>query len=117
MKLTVANYSSPDVENLWAWQPALKDVHALIEFEVGSPHGGSDIFSTIVATPEALRARSSERQLVISDRGTLIVSEFSWQGIREHIELTVSKCSAEDWASCTANLQRFFIGEYENYRP
>ena len=114
MKLRIVHYSSPDVENLWAWQPSIEDTYLLLELQIEDEEAASgNVFSVIVATPEALRSRRKSH-FVLSQRGTLVVSEYDWGRLRAHLEQLVANCSASGWATTVDCLRRYFLWEYES---
>jgi hypothetical protein len=115
MTVIARNFSSPDVPNLWAWRPLAAEAFCLVEFEVSEEERG-DLFSCVVATPEALGARRSSGQLVIRDRATLVVDEFDWPRIQRFIEEVVTRCAHSDWSMTSGALQRWFMWEYESMR-
>ena len=113
-KLEVKTWSSPDVE-LESWVPdAPNEVYFLLELEIGVVgEERRDIFQVVVATPEGLRARA--RANVIAERGTLVVSEYSWRDLRRSIQSIVERCESPTWSESALKLQRYFEWEYEDY--
>ncbi len=112
---SVQGYSSPDVPNLWTWRPSnYGEVYFLLEFEVGNATS-ADVFSVIVATPEALRARASDQTFILAGRATIIVFDYDWDRIKKGIESIVRDCTKDlaDWHAAAAALQRHFRWEYE----
>jgi hypothetical protein len=113
IELEIKSWSSPDVD-FESWMPEDTNVYFLLEIEIGV-RGGSprDIFQLIVATPEGLRARA--RGPVISERGALILSEYSGAIVRRSIQSIVERCASETWVESVTKLERYFEWEYEDY--
>ena len=67
LKPTVKGYYSSDVENLSTWIPAsLEDVYYPMEMSIGiRDEKQADIFQVVVATPEAIRLRSSSAEMLV----------------------------------------------------
>ena len=117
LDLFVADYSSPDID-IESWSPVpTEPVYFLLEFSVGvRGDPASDVFYVIVATPEGLRSRSVGGELVISARGTIVVSDYSWSATRSAVEAIIRDCASPTWVESVMKLQRFFHWEYEDYQ-
>ena len=117
IRLEIRSIGSPDVE-LHSWEPTTNaEVYFLVEMEIGEAGvDGADLFQVVVATPEALRAKSKIGMNTIRDRSTLVVSNYDWQEIEKSLETIVLKCESENWATSTLSLQRYFKWEYEDYK-
>lgn len=117
IQLEIRSIGSPDVE-FYSWEPTTNaDIFFLVEMEIGEAGvEGADLFQVIVATPEALRAKSKVGAIVIRERSTLVVSNYAWREINKSLEDIVRKCESETWAISTSNLQRYFSWEYEDYK-
>jgi len=115
--LEVRSFTSPDVE-LYSWKPITNaEVLFLVEMEIGEVGiDGADLFQVVIATPEALRKRAGSGRLVISDRSTIVISNFDWNHIRGALEALVHNCESESWVTSTLRLQRYFEWEYEDYQ-
>jgi hypothetical protein len=114
IKLRIGRVSSPDA-HVHVWEPdSSGDVYLLLEVEIGvDGEQGSDVFQLMVATPEGLRSHATGA--VISERGTLVISDFSWQEVLKAVRNIVGKCSGKDWNDSVLRLQRYFRWEYEDY--
>ena len=112
--LQVQDFYSPDVD-VYSWEPdSVEQVFFLVELEIGEAGDKrSDLFQVIVATPEGLRAAA--RELVVADRATIVVSEYSWAQVRRIIERIVERCQAPTWEESVLRLQRYFMWEYEDH--
>ena len=103
--------SSPDLN-----EPSLpedpSDCAVLIEAEIGSNGQGADIFSFTVITPTHLMRERDAHW----GRGQLIVSEFTWEGVRSAVTKLLSHASRETWEMVAAELSKELRWEYENYR-
>ena len=117
IELELRSLGSPDVE-FHAWEPSTNaEVFFLVEMEIGEAGvDGTDLFQVVVATPEALRAKSKAEAITIRERSTLVVSNYDWHEIKKSLESIVRKCESENWAVSTLKLQRYFNWEYEDYK-
>jgi hypothetical protein len=122
--LRIRNIVSPNVD-FDVWRPdSLEDVYFPLEMEIG-PVGKdmADVFGVIVATPEGLRRFAkrgiiSERGLlkeVISERGLLVLSEFSWEVVHKTLDRILEAGAGETWNESVLRLQRYLRWEYEDY--
>ena len=123
-KLRLRSLISPDVSDLLHWRPeSLEDVYLLLQLEIGPADAeGADLYQVIVATPEGLRAfakrlrtRDEKPSIIIEDRATIVVTEYSWPDLQQHIYAILENCSAASDVEAMRNLERYFQGEYENY--
>ena len=115
--LQIRSWSSPDVE-LQTWEPEELDaVQFLLELEIGAAASpGADVFSVLVATPEALRAHAPPGALVLRQRSTLVLGRYDWPELRAAVTQIVASCAGRDWQESVLRLQRHFRWEYEDYR-
>jgi hypothetical protein len=116
IRLRILDFHSPDVESLARWMPDDPSaVYLLVEMSIGEQGArAADLFSVMAATPEGLSRRARGDSVVISERGLVVVSEFDWPAIRQHLEAIVRRCEADTWVECVLRLQRFFMWEYED---
>jgi hypothetical protein len=114
MELTIKSMMSPDVE-IDAWEAeSPRDVYFLLELEIGETHrDAADLFQVMVATPEGLREHA--RGNIISERATLVLSEFSWPSLHRALQDILRKCQTTDWPQSCLRLQRYFRWEYEDF--
>jgi len=117
IQLEIRSIGSPDVE-FYSWEPTTNtEVFFLVEMEIGEAGAdGADLFQVVIATPEALRAKSTIGSNIIRDRSTLVVSHYDWHAIQQDLEAVVRKCESETWVTSTLRLQRYFKWEYEDYQ-
>lgn len=107
---------SPDVENLNGWVPEGNSFYVLLQLGIGpKDEPASDNFEVILASPEGLRTKCTGESIVIGDRGLLVLQEFDWLQVQNHLRHVVASCSGRDWIEVSAKLQRFFFWEYEDY--
>jgi hypothetical protein len=113
MKLEITDYSSADIENVWAWVPESSEevcFHLEIEVSEAGVRGG-DLFELVVATPEGLRAHSREYPTYeFPDRNLLVFSEYSWQALVGRLERIVANCTRDTWEQSVACLGQYFFG-------
>jgi hypothetical protein len=113
--LTIKSLSSPDV-SIDSWQPESTAVCFLLELEIAEEGDErADLFQVVVATPEGLRRLPADANAVLSDRGALILAEFSWPRLHATLHRILRECGAEDWSAAVLRLQRYFLWEYEDY--
>jgi hypothetical protein len=114
--IEIKSLSSPDVE-VDVWQPEPSDgVCFLLEAEIGERGDDRrDLFQIIVATPEGLRTLTPTEPPVLTDRATLVLTEFSWPALHRVLARIVRECAADDWSATVLRLQRYFRWEYEDY--
>jgi hypothetical protein len=114
VRLRVKSIVSSDVD-VDEWTPgSLEDVYFPLELEIGLAGAESaSLFQLLVATPEGLRRYA--RTEIISERGLLVLSEFSWQIVHETLDRIIVGCAGNSWQETTVRLQRYFTWEYEDY--
>jgi hypothetical protein len=114
VRLWIRSIDSPDVE-FDVWKPTLREqVHFPVQMEIGEVGTeGADLFSLTVATPEGLRRYAKTD--VISERGLLVLSEFSWEMVHRALDRILEVSAAESWNESVLRLQRYFRWEYEDY--
>ena len=113
--IEIKNLESSEVE-VESWVP---DVHEDVFFrihldtgEVGSE--ASNSFHAMVATPEGLRKHGAGE--ILSERATLVFSEYSPELLRETLMRIIKECRGYSWAESVRNLNRYFHWEYEDFR-
>jgi len=114
-KLILKSVTSSEVD-LKNWYPiSNEDVFICLDMEIAFSDGekGSNLFYVTLATPESLRKYRSEPYLV--KNRTLIISEYSYDIVRELILEILGGCSRESWDESCVRLQRYFQWEYEDY--
>lgn len=116
-QIEIKGWMSPDVE-FERWHPTdLDEVCFLLELDIGFVEGDSaSTFYVVVATPEGARSKLQVREEILSDRGLLLVSSFTWAAVRRRIEAIVDLCGAGTWSEACLRLQRFFRWEYEDLK-
>ena len=93
------------------------DVHFQLELEVGEAGtANAETFFLEVATPGALTRAVSEGAL-ISERGLLVLREFSWRALDEALGDILKQCEHYAWSFARDRLQRFFIAQSETRLP
>ena len=114
-RLEVKDLDSSDVD-IGEWRPdGAENVYIQLSITIGEQGiVGGDIFQTIVATPEGLRQASTLFGQVISTRGLIVVSEFSWQQVRSVLDDIVASCADADWPRSVQKLERYFVWEYDD---
>ena len=114
-KLVLNSISSSDTD-LEYWYPiSNEDVFVCLDLDIEYSDGesGSNLFYVTLATPEALRKHRNEPYLV--KNRTLVISEYSYDVVRNLIFEIIGSSSRESWAESCNVLQRYFQWEYEDY--
>ena len=52
---------------------------------------------------------------MISGRHHLIVMEYSWQGVVDHVNRVLDICEGDTWDEVAYKLSRYFNWEFEDY--
>jgi hypothetical protein len=114
VRLWIRSITSPNVE-FDVWSPnSLEDAYFPVEVEIGEVGvEGADLFGLMVATPEGLRRYAKKE--VISERGLLVLSEFSWEIVHKALDRILRECAGDTWNESVLRLQRYFRWEYEDY--
>ncbi len=114
--LRIRSLHSPDVSIRTFVPDNPVDVYIFVEFEIGEVGAqGRDIFSVVVATPEALRRRSENNKFLLASHGVMVVSYFSFDELRASLEGIVASCWKGDWQRSVENLRRYFMWEYDGF--
>lgn len=114
-KLILNSISSSEVD-ITNWYPTSnEDVFVGLDIEVSFSDGeeGSNFFYVTLATPESLRRYRSEPYLI--KNRTLVISEYSYDLVRNLIFEILDFCSRNSWGESCNALQRYFQWEYEDY--
>jgi len=119
MPLEIKFVHSPDTSGVPVekWNPnAYEEVYILVQLDIGQiGKEAADIFSCVIATPEALMKQMVDGKKVLSDRALIVVNGFDWPTIYKHLSEIVERCSDENQITEQWKLQRFFLWEYEDY--
>jgi hypothetical protein len=118
IQLRIKDLHSPDVEHVTRWRPEDPTVaYLLVELTIGDAEApGGDNFQVVVATPAGLLAHKKPDAPILSDRATIVLSEYSWPVVRRHLEAIVERCAERSWSWSEAvlKLERHFSWEYED---
>ena len=78
---------------------------------------GSDDFCCRIATPKGLAKGIKDQPdgSIIHGRQILVVSEFSYDDIWEHVQNIVKECQGDTWIQSCMNLRKYFEWEYDDY--
>jgi len=111
--IEVKGLGSSDVE-LDAWTPAgPEEVFFVLEVEIGERRDErADLFYVTVATPEGLR---NNHNVPTTRAGPLMISNYSFLGLRREVERIVGSCTATSWDESVERLQEYFDHEYADY--
>lgn len=113
-KLQIKNYSSSDVDNLWAWEPETNAVFYCLEMDIGwEDEEAADIYSVIVATPNGVLDVGKNSLVFGEIHRILLLDLYSWRAVRTSIEAKVSAIDTYDESEAVLMLERYFYWEYE----
>jgi hypothetical protein len=111
-------FHSPDVDDLRTYRPAAgADYSLLVQMMIG-PQGadGEEAFDIQIVTPGWLRTRSGSTGFA-SGEARLIVFDYNWVEIEQHLRDRVSLCGGRDWFDVASKIARFARWEFEGYKP
>ncbi len=113
--IEIKQYGSSSID-VRTWTPeSQEDVYFDLMLMVGeSGSEASNNFHLLIASPEGLR-RHGEGE-VLSERGTLVFSEFSPELLEETLERIVEECQGYSWDDSVRSLNRYFHWEFEDFR-
>jgi len=114
-KLEVKYFWSPDIDNLWAWEPEKNEVFYLLQMNIGfTGEDAADDYSIIIATPEGIlnefKKRSSDEIYKI-----IVQKEYSWKNVISHINYLISTIDSWNQYEINSLLQGYFHWEYGKY--
>jgi hypothetical protein len=115
--LVLYDISSTTTDPLAGWRPeTLEDTYTSIDLTIGTndKSKGINYFYVTVATPEALRLRSTG--FLISDHRVIVIEKFDFKLLKMNIEKILEKCNRSTWSESCLVLQRYFAWEYEDYK-
>ncbi|MCG8347040.1 MAG: Imm8 family immunity protein [Chloroflexales bacterium] len=118
MKPIIKQYDATDVPgDVAQWTPArLEEVYFPLTLTIGEETTpGGDLFSIMIATPEAIRAHATLGPCFFA-RHWLIVREYRWERIMAVIQERLAACEAETWDAMVLRLARSFHWEFEDYQ-
>jgi len=115
-KLEIKHYWSPDIENLWAWQPEDNAVFYLLQMDIGFVgEEATDNYCIVVATPEGIAAsfeNNNKKVCAASHKKMILQKEYSWEKIVAYIKQLlagIDTCNQYEARDC---LRDYFYWEY-----
>ena len=110
MRGAVRGYFCSDRPDFETWRPErAEDVFLTLDFYIGCAGGeGTDIFSIVIATPQAIRGRPERRKGKL-----LVVQQYDWQTIKGTLEEWVAACERLTWEEVVDCLRQRFSWEFE----
>ncbi len=99
------NYSPPDMENFCF----------LLELLIGpDKEDGEESFNIQVCTPKWLLSNMKKDDIILANH-YLIVMEYDFKRILNHIQKLVETCSGKNWDEVSEKVSRIGYWEFENY--
>lgn len=115
MRAEIRSISSPDAPDLSAWEPEEALFALPVRLLIG-PAGsaGEESFDITVCSTDWIKWRVREDGIV-DGRHLLIVQNYDWEVIRQHLTRRIQAISADDWGGLAAKLSRWAYWEFEDY--
>ena len=115
MRAKAKDWLSPDVPEVWKWQPQLlDDVYYFLEMTIGSEDSpGGDLFGLRVVSPQASCTHSSRSR---ANRRWLFVTEYSWQVVLDHVDNVLTSARRKPGPGVARRLSQYFYWEYEGIK-
>jgi hypothetical protein len=117
MKAKLKRIHSPDIDidSFWPDDPACFSF--LLQAMIGpEDQEGEESFSIQVCTPDWLKSRHSETDILFG-RHMILVFDYDLDRIKSHIARYCEHCIGEDWQSVADKLSRIGQWEFEDYQP
>jgi hypothetical protein len=114
--LEIRSIHSADIDEIWSWQPARpEEVFFVLHLDIGEVGDErSDSFQVVIATPEGIQAKILQVGGII-DRNLIVLKEYSWDMLIQHLDLILAHCKADSWTDTVIKLQKYLRWEYEDY--
>ncbi len=111
MKPVVIGYDCTDHDPIDSWIPDdVYDVDFWVNFTIGHDQRGGDNFQVRVVTPNNLHGPEAGRYAIV-------LSEYSWNSVLEHVGSILRECHGSDWAEVSGKLAKHMYWEFDNYKP
>ncbi|WP_417391107.1 Imm8 family immunity protein [Gimesia sp.] len=119
IKLEIIDFFSGDIDEVWNWIPEFdEEVFFHLEIvvaEVGKK--GGNLFQMEIATVEGLKNfRLKYPDKNISSHGLIIIENYSWESLLNHLKSEIEVCSLNSWQESMQCLSKKFLWEYEDYK-
>ena len=113
MKAEIARFHSPDVDDLFGFEPPdPDDVGILLQVMAGPAGiGGEESFDVLVCTPKWF-LRSRETEVAAPGRHTILITRYDWCAIEQHVRGVVEVVRGDDWRAVAEELDRC-LGRWE----
>lgn len=107
-------YNVIDVQK---WKPNnIEDIYYGLEMEIGNrEEESSNLFQTVVASPEGIRKHEKNLKNCLIGRRYFIVLFYNWKEIINEIQQIIDDCASDTWEESVVKLNRYFLWEYENH--
>lgn len=119
MKAEISRFHSPDVDDLSDFDPPdPAEVGFLLQVLAGPVGtGGEESFDVQVCTPTWLTKRYGPGA-VVPGRHMVLIAEFDWLAIEQHVRGIVKAVSGDDWREVALELdRRLGRWEFAEYTP
>lgn len=113
----VKHYASPDVENLWSWQPESNCVFFLLEMNIGLVgETATDVYTVIIATPEGVSSLAPDSCCFNEVHKIMLVKNYSWERVKSRIEAKLFGMKGLTESDVLFALRSLFYWEYEGMK-
>lgn len=116
IRAKLKDWISPDIPEVWNWRTQSPgDVRYYLEMTIGTEdRRGGDLFGLMIVSPQALV--KFEAEPAIWGRHHLIVTDYSWQVVIDHVNKVLDICKDDTWTEVAGKLSRYFHWEFEDYQ-
>ncbi len=116
MKAKIKSFYSPDINDLENYNPIdTENFCFLLELLIGpDKENGEESFNIQVCTPKWFLSNMKRNDIILGNH-FLIVIEYDFKRIFNHIEKLIESCSGKDWDEVSEKVSRIGHWEFENY--
>ena len=117
MKAEIKGFHSPDIRNLEVFIPDDEDNFGFLLQAFVGPKGEDwkESFDFEVCTPKFLLCKYKQEDILFG-RHKVIVFEYNYHRIINHIEKLVGRYEGQDWNDLANKIARYGYWEFEDYR-
>lgn len=118
MRAVIRRVHSPDIPDLYGYEPDEPDIFGfLLQILVGPDNGpGEESFDVYVCTPKWLMTRHNEDDIVAATH-MLIVFRYDYERLHRFIEQRVYSAAGATWSDVARQLALFGRWEFQDYVP
>lgn len=116
-QLEVKHYSSPDIYDLWNWEPVNNEVYYLLEMDIGITNEvSSDVYSIIILTPEGIASLREKPGSLNKEFKTIIIDDYTWLNVMKIINSILENIEVINNPYFSDDLTKHFYWEYDGMR-